>query len=252
MTPSGQKLHHGGGDRGGPVRRPFSEGDVRVLVIEDDDRTAEYIQKGLSECGIVADRASDGRDGLHRATGEPYDALIVDRMLPGLDGLAVVKSLRAAHIDVPVIVLSALAHVDERIAGLRAGGDDYLTKPFAFSELHARLEALLRRPRTIVQQTQLEVGDLRMDLLARKVTRAGRPIDLRPQEYKLLEYLMRHAGEVVTRTMLFEGVWDFHFDPQTNVIDVHISRLRQKVDKGFDVPLIQTHRGGGYSIRADT
>ena len=224
---------------------------MRILVIEDDDKTADYIMKGLGEAGYVPDRASDGRDGLHLATGGEYDAIIVDRMLPSLDGLSIVRALRAAEINVPVLILSALAHVDERVTGLRAGGDDYLTKPFAFSELHARLEALLRRPRKLAQETVLEVGDLKMDLLARKVSRAGRPIDLRPQEYKLLEYLMRHAGEVVTRTMLFEGVWDFHFDPQTNVVDVHISRLRQKIDKGFDRPLIHTHRGGGYSIRAD-
>jgi len=221
---------------------------MRILVIEDDDKTADYIVKGLSESGFVADRAADGVDGLHLATSGGYDAMVVDRMLPGLDGLAVVRALRAAEIMSPVLILSALAHVDERVKGLRAGGDDYLTKPFAFSELHARLEALLRRPRAISQQTELTVGDLTMDLLARKVTRAGQPIELRPQEYKLLEYLMRHAGEVVTRTMLFEGVWDFHFDPQTNVVDVHISRLRQKIDKGFDRPLIHTHRGGGYSI----
>jgi len=224
---------------------------MRILVIEDDKKTAEYIMKGLAESGFVADLASTGPDGLHLATGGQYDALIVDRMLPGLDGLAVIRALRAGEITVPALILSALAHVDDRVTGLRAGGDDYLTKPFAFSELQARLEALLRRPHAIVQQTTLEVGDLAMDLLSRRVVRAGRPIDLRPQEYKLLEYLMRHAGEVVTRTMLFEGVWDFHFDPQTNVVDVHISRLRQKIDKGFDRPLIHTHRGGGYSIRAD-
>ena len=224
---------------------------MRVLVIEDDNKTADYITKGLAECGFVADRAENGPDGLHLATTCDYDALILDRMLPGLDGLSVVRALRAAQKTVPVLILSALAHVDERVKGLRAGGDDYLAKPFAFSELHARLEALMRRPRAIVQTTELRVGDLTLDLLSRKVTRAGQPIDLRPQEYKLLEYLMRHAGEVVTRTMLFEGVWDFHFDPQTNVVDVHISRLRQKIDKGFDKPLIHTHRGGGYSIGAD-
>ena len=234
-----------------PWPKSKADGTMRILVIEDDQRTADYLLKGLAEFGYVADRAADGRDGLHMATGSPYDALIVDRMLPTLDGLAIVKSLRAAAIQVPVLILSALAHVDERVSGLRAGGDDYLTKPFAFSELQARLEALLRRPRTIQQQTVLQVGDLAMDLLARRVTRAGRPIDLRPQEYKLLEFLMRHAGEVVTRTMLFEGVWDFYFDPQTNVVDVHISRLRQKIDKGFNQALIHTHRGGGYSISAD-
>jgi two-component system OmpR family response regulator len=224
---------------------------MRILVVEDDDKTADYIMKGLGECGFVPDRASNGPDGLHLATSGDYDAVIMDRMLPELDGLSVIRALRAAEMTVPVLILSALAQVDERVTGLRAGGDDYLTKPFAFSELHARLEALLRRPRAISQQTDLEVGDLKMDLLSRKVSRDGRPIDLRPQEYKLLEYLMRHAGEVVTRTMLFEGVWDFHFDPQTNVIDVHISRLRQKIDKGYETALIHTHRGGGYSISAE-
>ncbi|MGH6946169.1 MAG: winged helix-turn-helix domain-containing protein [Kiloniellales bacterium] len=225
---------------------------MRILVIEDDDKTADYILKGLAECGHVADRAATGPDGLHLATSGQYDALIVDRMLPGLDGLALIRALRAAGIQVPVLILSALAHVDERVTGLKAGGDDYLTKPFAFTELQARLEALLRRPRAIAQQTLLEVGDLKMELLTRRVTRAGHLIDLRPQEFKLLEFLMRRIGEVVTRTMLFEGVWDFHFDPQTNVVDVHISRLRQKIDKGFDGPLIHTHRGGGYSISANT
>ena len=231
--------------------RPTSDGSMRILVIEDDKKTADYILKGLAECGHTADWVADGPEGLHRATSGKYDALVVDRMLPGLDGLAIVRALRAAEISVPVLILSALAHVDERVTGLRAGGDDYLSKPFAFSELHARLEALLRRPRAIAQQTQLQVDDLVMDLLTRRVTRAGRPIDLRPQEFKLLEYLLRHAGEVVTRTMLFEGVWDFHFDPQTNVVDVHISRLRHKIDKGFDKALIHTHRGGGYCISAE-
>lgn len=224
---------------------------MRVLLIEDDEKTASYILNGLRECGFTADHAATGPDGLHRATAGDYDAVVVDRMLPGLDGLAIVRALRAAELTVPILILSALAHVDERVTGLRAGGDDYLTKPFAFSELLARLEALFRRPRAIVQQTKLETADLTMDLLQRKVHRAGQPIDLRPQEFKLLEYLMRHAGKVVTRTMLIEGVWDFHFDPQTNVVDVHISRLRQKVDKGFDRPLIHTHRGGGYSIGDD-
>ena len=224
---------------------------MKLLLIEDDDRTAGYIVKGMAEAGHVVDRASDGRDGLHLATGGGYDAMIVDRMLPELDGLAVIKALRAAEIDVPVLILSALAHVDERVVGLKAGGDDYLTKPFAFAELLARVEALTRRPRAIKETTSLTVGDLTMDLLTRKVTRAGRPLDLRPQEYKVLEFQMRRAGQVVTRTMLFEGVWDLHFDPQTNVTDVHISRLRGKVDKGFDKALIHTHRGGGYSISAE-
>lgn len=241
-----------GAMRRGPDARPCrnAEESMRILVIEDDDKTADYIVKGLTECGFTVDRAADGSDGLHLATGGGYDALVVDRMLPKLDGLAVVRAMRAANVETPVLILSALAHVDDRVSGLRAGGDDYLTKPFAFSELHARLEVLLRRPRAITQQTELSVADLTMDLLTRRVTRGGQPIDLRPQEYKLLEYLMRHAGEVVTRTMLLEGVWDFHFDPQTNVVDVHISRLRQKIDKGFDRALIHTHRGGGYSISA--
>jgi two-component system OmpR family response regulator len=222
-----------------PWPRRASAGSMRILVIEDDKKTADYIRKGLCEYGFMCDWVPDGPDGLHMATSGQYDALIVDRMLPGLDGLSIVKALRAAEISIPVLILSALAHVDERVTGLRAGGDDYLTKPFAFSELLARLEALLRRPSAIAQQSMLQVGDLTMDLLARKVVRAGQPIELRP------------AGEVVTRTMLFEGVWDFHFDPQTNVVDVHISRLRQKIDKGFDKPLIHTHRGGGYCISAD-
>ena len=232
---------------------PTVAGDrsMRILIVEDDKKTADYVRKGLGECGYMCDWVSNGPDGLHMATSGDYDALIVDRMLPGLDGLSIIRALRVAEIPVPVLILSALAHVDERVTGLRAGGDDYLTKPFAFSELLARLEALLRRPQAIAQQTSLQVGDLNMDLLSRKVTRAGKAIDLRPQEYKLLEYLLRHAGEVVTRTMLFEGVWDFHFDPQTNVVDVHISRLRQKIDKGFEKPLIHTHRGGGYCISAD-
>jgi two-component system OmpR family response regulator len=234
-----------------PWPAPARGETMRVLLIEDDEKTAGYILNGLRECGFTADHAVNGPDGLHLATTSEYDAVVVDRMLPGLDGLAIVRALRAAEITVPVLILSALANVDERVTGLRAGGDDYLTKPFAFSELLARLEALFRRPRAIVQQTKLEVGDLVMDLLQRKVMRAGQPIDLRPQEFKLLEYLMRNSGKVVTRTMLIEGVWDFHFDPQTNVVDVHISRLRQKVDKGFDQPLIHTHRGGGYSIGAE-
>ena len=241
------------GNPGTREERPVlsGEGTMHILVVEDDDKTADYITKGLGECGFVTDRAANGPDGLHLATSGTYDAVILDRMLPGLDGLSVVRALRAAEVTVPVLILSALAHVDERVTGLRAGGDDYLTKPFAFSELHARLEALLRRPPVVSQLTELKAGDLTMDLLARKVSRAGQPIDLRPQEFKLLEFLMRRTGEVVTRTMLFEGVWDFHFDPQTNVVDVHISRLRQKIDRGFEKALIQTHRGGGYSINGD-
>jgi len=249
-TPPAARLY-AGADESLSLRDTWGDEAMRLLVIEDDKKTADYIVKGLSEAGYVVDWAMNGPDGLHLATSGSYDAMVVDRMLPGLDGLSVVRALRAAGITVPVLILSALAQLDDRVTGLRAGGDDYLTKPFAFSELSARIEALLRRPRGIAARTALQVGELTMDLLTRRVTRAGRAIDLRPQEYKVLEYLMRHAGEVVTRTMLFEGVWDFHFDPQTNVVDVHISRLRHKVDKGFDKPLIHTHRGGGYSISAD-
>jgi two-component system OmpR family response regulator len=224
---------------------------MRILVIEDDDTTAAYIAKGLAEQGYGVERAADGRDGLYQAIGGRFDALIVDRMLPELDGLSVIQALRAAGIDTPVLILSALAHLDDRVKGLKAGGDDYLTKPFAFSELQARLEAIMRRRAPAEVETKLAVGDLELDLLARQAVRAGKPIELQPREFRLLEYLMRHAGQVVTRTMLLESVWDYHFDPQTNVIDVHISRLRQKIDRGFDRPLIHTARGAGYVLRAD-
>ncbi|WP_404384589.1 winged helix-turn-helix domain-containing protein [Caenispirillum salinarum] len=224
---------------------------MRVLVVEDDEKTGGYIEKGLTEAGHVVDRVTDGRDGLFRATDGSYDVLVVDRMLPGLDGIALVQALRAANVGTPILFLSALAQVDDRVKGLKAGADDYLTKPFAFSELLARVEVLSRRRAAPSVETKLKVDDLEMDLIERRVTRAGKPIDLQPREFKLLEYLMRHAGKVVTRTMLLEGVWDYHFDPQTNVIDVHISRLRQKIDKGFDKPLLQTIRGAGYVIRAD-
>jgi len=224
---------------------------MKFLIVEDDDEVAGYIAKGLAEAGHVAERAADGREGLYRATGEKFDALIVDRMLPGgIDGLTLIETLRRAGETMPVLILSALAQVDERVKGLKAGGDDYLTKPFAFSELQARLEAILRRGQAKAPQTVLRVADLEFDLLAREVRRGGRKLDLQPRELKLLEYLMRHAGQVVTRTMLLEGVWDYHFDPQTNVIDVHVSRLRQKIDKGFAKPLIHTIRGAGYSLRA--
>lgn len=224
---------------------------MRILVIEDDDETAAYVGKALTESGHVVDRAPDGRDGLFLATSGDYDALVVDRMLPLLDGLAVIKALRAAKLSTPVLILSALGQVDDRVEGLRAGGDDYLVKPFAFSELLARLEAIVRRRAAPAVEAELRVGDLEMDLLSRRVQRGGRTIDLQPREFKLLEYLMRHAGRAVTRTMLLEGVWDYHFDPQTNVIDVHISRLRQKIDKGFDSPLLHTVRGVGYTLRAE-
>jgi two-component system OmpR family response regulator len=222
---------------------------MRVLLIEDDLQTADYLLKALAEIGAVTDHVADGRAGLLQAACSEYDALIVDRMLPGLDGIGIVRTLRASGNHTPVLFLSALGEVDDRVEGLRAGGDDYLVKPFSFSELHARLEVLLRRGTVDTPQTRLRVADLEMDLLKREVTRAGREIQLQPREFRLLEYLMRHAGQVVTRTMLLEHVWDYHFDPQTNVIDVHISRLRGKIDKDFDTPLLQTVRGAGYMIR---
>lgn len=225
---------------------------MRILVIEDDNKVANYICQGLQQSGYNADHSEDGRDGLFMATSENYDVVIVDRMLPGLNGLSLLKALRAAKNTVPVLILSALGHVDDRVEGLRAGGDDYLVKPFAFAELLARVEVLSRRSAGAAsgQETKLIVGDLEMDLLARRITRVGQTIDLQAREFRLLEYLLRHQGQVVTRTMLLENVWDYHFDPQTNVIDVHISRLRNKVDKGFNLPLIRTVRGAGYIIDA--
>jgi two-component system OmpR family response regulator len=222
---------------------------MRILVIEDDPDAARYLVKGLKESGHVVDHAANGKDGLFLAMNEGHDVLVVDRMLPEIDGLAIIEAIRTAGKRTPVLILSALGEVDERVQGLRAGGDDYLTKPFAFTELLARLEALTRRNPLAAPQTRLAAGDLEMDLLARTVTRAGREIELQPREFRLLEYLLRHAGHVVTRTMLLENVWDYHFDPQTNVIDVHISRLRQKIDKGFGYPLLHTVRGAGYSLR---
>lgn len=227
-------------------------GDMKILVIEDDRSTADYLLKGLREAGHVVDHADNGRDGLFLAASEPYDALVVDRMLPGRDGLSVLEVLRATGNETPALVLSALGSVDDRVKGLRAGADDYLTKPFAFAELLARLEVLQRRARGSGgggPVTRLVVADLEMDLLARTVKRAGKGIELLPREFQLLEYLMRNAGHVVTRTMLLENVWDYHFDPQTNVIDVHIARLRQKIDKDYPQPLIQTVRGAGYVLR---
>jgi two-component system OmpR family response regulator len=223
---------------------------VRILVIEDDKDVASFIKSGLAQAGCNVDHAANGRDGLFLATTESYDALVVDRMLPGVDGLTVIRTLRASANTTPVLILSALGEVDDRVKGLKAGGDDYLVKPFAFSELLARLEALARRARSgaETQSTTLKVADLEMDLLRREVRRAGKPIDLQPREFQLLEFLLRNAGQVVTRTMLLEGVWDYHFDPQTNVIDVHISRLRSKIDKGFDRPLLHTVRGAGYRL----
>jgi two-component system OmpR family response regulator len=223
--------------------------DVRVLLIEDDSQVAGYLEKALREAGAVVDRASDGREGLLMAAGGEHDVLIVDRMLPKLDGLAIVRTLRASGNHTPALILSALGEVDDRVEGLRAGGDDYLAKPFAFSELQARLEALLRRGSGETPQTRLRVADLEMDLLARIVHRSGKELALQPREFRLLEYLMQHAGQVVTRTMLLENVWDYHFDPQTNVIDVHISRLRAKIDRDFEPPLLHTVRGAGYMLR---
>ncbi len=222
---------------------------MKLLVIEDDREAASYLQKALTESGYGVDHAADGREGLFLATSGKYDAMVVDRMLPGMDGLSLIAALRAAEIVVPVLILSALGAVDDRVKGLRAGGDDYLVKPFAFAELLARIEVLLRRGGLPAATTRLKVGDLEMDLLARQVTRAGKGIELLPREFRLLEFLMRHAGQVVTRTMLLENVWDYHFDPQTNVIDVHVSRLRHKIDRGFDHALLQTIRGAGYSLR---
>ncbi len=225
---------------------------MRVLVIEDDPQLAAYLAKAFGEIGASVDQAENGRDGLFFAAGNCYDVMVVDRMLPALDGLAIVRTLRASGNQTPVLILSALGEVDHRVEGLRAGGDDYLVKPFAFSELHARIEALLRRSAPgDAPVTHLSVADLELDLLTRAVRRAGRPIALQPREFKLLEYLMRHAGQVVTRTMLLENVWDYHFDPQTNVIDVHISRLRAKIDKDFEQPLLQTVRGAGYMLKSD-
>ena len=222
---------------------------MRMLLIEDDDQLASYLKKALAEVGMVVDRAAHGRDGLFLAAGEHYDAMIIDRMLPGLDGLSIVRTLRTSGKQTPVLILSALGEVDDRVQGLRAGGDDYLIKPFSFAELHARLGALLRRGSTDTPQTELELCDLKIDLLSRQVTRTGKTIELQPLEYRLLEYLMQHAGQVVTRTMLLENVWDYHFDPQTNVIDVHISRLRGKIDRDFNPALLHTVRGAGYILR---
>jgi two-component system OmpR family response regulator len=222
---------------------------MRILLIEDDQETLGYLAKALREAGHMPDQAMDGVTGAAMAAAGEYDVLVVDRMLPGRDGLNIVEELRAAGNDVPVLILSALGRVDDRVTGLRSGGDDYLAKPYAFSELLARVEVLGRRRRAGDADTTYRVADLELDRLAHAVTRDGTPIPLQPREFRLLEYLMRHAGKVVTRTMLLENVWDYHFNPQTNVIDVHISRLRAKIDRGFDPPLLHTIRGAGYMIR---
>ena len=224
--------------------------DMRILIIEDDRDAAAYLAKAFREAGHVADHASDGVEGYDKARDEGYDVLIVDRMLPKLDGLSLIGGLRVQKIETPALILSALGQVDDRVKGLRAGGDDYLTKPYAFAELLARVEILARRKSSGAgDETVYKVGGLELDRLSHKLMRNGKEITLQPREFRLLEYLMKHAGQVVTRTMLLENVWDYHFDPQTNVIDVHISRLRSKIDKGFERPLLHTIRGAGYMIR---
>lgn len=222
---------------------------MKILLIEDDDAAAAHIAKSLRQHGHVVDWAPNGRDGMFLAAGETYDVMIVDRMLPGLDGLGIVKTIRDAGVKTPVLFLTALGGIDDRVEGLEAGGDDYLIKPFAFAELLARVNALARRPPPADVQTVLRIADLELDRLKRSVERGGKRVDLQPQEFKLLEYLMRHAGRVVTRTMLLENVWEFHFDPQTTVVETHISRLRSKIDQGFERPLIYTVRGAGYCLR---
>ncbi|MFN3672653.1 MAG: winged helix-turn-helix domain-containing protein [Bosea sp. (in: a-proteobacteria)] len=223
---------------------------MRLLIVEDDSEAAAYLTKAFREAGHVADHAADGLEGYAMAEGGGYDVLVVDRMLPRLDGLSLIRSLREQNDATPALILSALAQVDDRVKGLRAGGDDYLPKPYAFSELLARVEVLSRRRAAPASEpTTYRVGDLVLDRLAHRVTRGDGEILLQPREFRLLEYLMKHAGQVVTRTMLLENVWDYHFDPQTNVIDVHVSRLRAKVDKGFEHPMIHTIRGAGYMVR---
>jgi two-component system, OmpR family, response regulator len=225
---------------------------MKVLLVEDNARVSSFVKKGLSEAGHTIDHADNGRDGMFLAAGESYDAIVMDRMLPGdIDGLGIIAALRSTGTRTPILILSAISDVDERIRGLKVGGDDYLVKPFAFGELLARLDALVRRNQGVNSVTMLSVGDLTMDLLSRKVTRGGRSVTLQPREFKLLEYLMRHADQVVTRTMLLESVWDYQFDPQTNVVDVHVSKLRQKIDAGAERPLVRTIRNAGYMLTAN-
>lgn len=221
---------------------------MRILLVEDDRQTAAYVAKGLTEEGHIVDTLSDGRDGLVQATSEPYDLVIVDRMLPGLDGLSLVKTMRGAGAKVPILMLTSLGGVDDRVDGLEAGADDYVVKPFAFSELQARVNALARRPPMRTEEAVLKAGNLEMDLITRVVKRGNETVELQPREFRLLEVLLRNKGRIVTRTMLLERVWDFHFDPKTSVVETHISRLRAKVDKPFDSELIQTVRGTGYTI----
>ena len=226
-----------------------TESKLRLLIVEDDRESADYLVKAFREVGYIADHASDGEEGLALAESGDYDVLVIDRMLPKRDGLSVIGTLRAKGNRTPALILSALGQVDDRIKGLRAGGDDYLPKPYAFAELLARVEVLSRRTGGPSEETSYRVGNLELDRLSHRVARGTTEITLQPREFRLLEYLMKHAGQVVTRTMLLENVWDYHFDPQTNVIDVHISRLRSKIDKGFDSPLLHTIRGAGYMVR---
>ena len=223
---------------------------MKILLLEDDTQTSAFIQKGLRSAGHVVDACAAGRDAIFHASDGTYDVLIVDRMVPGVDGLAALKALRVTGVTTPTIFLTAMDGIEDRVEGLEAGADDYLVKPFAMSELIARIGALARRPHLAQAQTRIRVGDLEIDLLKRNATRAGQTIDLQPQEFKLLEYLMRHAGQIVTRTMLLENVWSFHFDPQTNIIEGHVSRLRAKIDRGFGSEMIKTVRGSGYTIDA--
>lgn len=222
---------------------------MKLLLVEDDKEAGAYLKRALSEVGHTVDCATDGRSGLMLAVGEAYDVIVLDRMLPQVDGLTILRTLRASSVKTPVLLLTALGGIDDRVEGLEAGGDDYLVKPFAFAELLARVNALARRPPPQEVQTELVVGDLKLDRLKRSVTRAGQRIELQPREFQLLEFLMRHAGRVVTRTMLLESVWDFHFDPKTNIVETHMSRLRGKVDKGHEAELIHTVRGAGYVLR---
>jgi two-component system OmpR family response regulator len=222
---------------------------MKLLIVEDDKEAAGYLKRALSEAGHAVDYAAAGRDGLMLAVGEPYDVIILDRMLPQIDGLAILRTLRASGVKTPVLLLTALGGIDDRVEGLEAGGDDYLVKPFVFAELLARVNALARRPPTQEVRTELTVADLKLNLLNRTVTRGGRRIELQPREFQLLEFLMRHAGRVVTRTMLLESVWDFHFDPKTNIVETHMSRLRGKVDRGHGCELVHTVRGAGYILR---
>jgi two-component system OmpR family response regulator len=224
---------------------------MRILLVEDDKKIASFVMKGLKEAGFAVDLAIDGEEGLHQALTEPYDAAIIDIMLPKLDGLQLIEALRQQKINTPVLILSAKRSVDDRVRGLQKGGDDYLTKPFAFSELLARARALIRRAHGSVEATSLTIGELSLDLLSRKVLRAGKQLDLQPREFALLEYLMRSAGNVVSKTMIMEHVWDYHFDPKTNVVEARICRLREKIDKGFKKKLVHTVRGVGYVLRED-